>query len=131
MRMSILPVATLATLAACSPERGPGFGTVGEIHRVEALPVYRFLMNGDPGPADAIAASESRLRTAEFNLQVTVDGEVYLMRQMGLNDKNFVVVESVTPAESLPAVIGERSGCLVDALPLLSKDAAVYTLDCS
>lgn len=131
MKISILLIAALATLAACSPERGPGLGTVGAINRVDALPVYRFLMNGDPSPEDAIAASEARLRTAQFNQRVTVDNQVYFMRQMGLNDKNFVVVESAAPAASLPDEIRERSGCSVDPQPLLSNDAAVYTLDCS
>ena len=131
MKMLILLVVALATLAACSPKRGPGLGTVGAINRADALPVYRFLMNGDPSPADAIAASEARLRTAQFNLQVTADSQVYYMRQMGLNDKNFVVVESAAPTASLPDVIQDRSGCLVDPQPLLSNDAAVFTLDCS
>jgi len=131
MKKSILVITALATMSACSPERGPGLGPVGAINRVDALPVYRFLMDGDPSPADAIAASEARLRTAQFNLQVTVDSQNYFMRQMGLNDKNFVVVENSAPAEALTGVIKERSGCQVDPQPFLSQNAAVYTLDCS
>ena len=131
MQKAFLAIAAIAALTACSPAPGPGLGPVGAINRVEALPVYRFFMNGDPSPEDALAASEARIRTAQYNLRVIVDNQSYLMRQMGLNDENFVVVESAAPAEALVGVIRERSGCQVDPQPLLSQGAAIYTLDCT
>ena len=146
MKKAILTIFALSVLAACN-QQGVGLGTVGaggggvtppqstrtefEMGGVEAPPVYRFSVNGDPSPADAMAAGASVLRTADSNLQVTVESRTYFMRQIQLNGENFVVVEGAAPVASLPGVIKTRTGCLVNPQPLRSNDAAVFTLDCS
>lgn len=137
----------LGLLSACNQPRGVGLGPVGygggpgtgpqstraeyEMGGLEPLPLYRFSTNGAANPAGALTAGGSDLRTAEWNLTVVVESRTYLMRQIELNGENFVVAEGAAPLASLPSVIRARTGCLVETGPLRSKDAAVYTLDCS
>jgi hypothetical protein len=147
MKKAILFLAATTALAACDGPHGVGLGTVGaggggvtapqstqvefEMAGVESLPVYRFSTNGASTPADALIAGDGRLRGADANLPVTVESRTYYMRQVELDANNYVVSEGAAPVASLVGVIRARTGCLVDPQPLRSKDAAVYTLDCS
>ncbi|MGI9393191.1 MAG: hypothetical protein ACR2OY_00955 [Boseongicola sp.] len=147
MKKTILIVTTLAALTGCASERGVGLGTVGaggdgttapqstrtefEMTGVEPLPIYRFSTNGKATPADALNAGGNRLREEGANIQVTAESRTYYMRQVVLDANNYVVSEGAAPVASLTSVIRARTGCLVNPQPLRSKDAAVYTLDCS
>ncbi len=98
MNKTLACVAVLLVVAGCNQPRGVGLGTVGaggepanlpastrtefEMGGVESLPLYRFSMTGDPSPADAINAGNSRLRTESENLEVAVESSTYFMRQI-------------------------------------------------
>ena len=138
--------ATLA-LAACDRPQGVGFGPESyasnpgggpqaasvefEMAGLEPFPNYKFTTNGANSPADALTAGGgSTLRSADRNLSVVVESRTYLMRQVTLDDKVYVVAEGSGPVATLPTVIRARSGCLVDSNPLRSGDATIYTLNC-
>ncbi|MEK6216371.1 MAG: hypothetical protein N2B03_04040 [Boseongicola sp.] len=147
MKKAILFLVVTTALTACAQERGVGLGTVGaggggvtapqstrvefEMAGVEPLPIYRFSTNGAATPANALIAGGDRLRSADANLPVTAESRTYYMRHVELDANNYVVSEGAAPVASLAGVIRARTGCLVDPQPLRSKDAAVYTLDCS
>jgi hypothetical protein len=147
MKKVILFLAATTALAACGAPRGVGLGTVGaggggvtapqstrvefEMAGVEPLPIYRFSTNGASTPADALNVGGDRLRSEGANLPVTVESRTYYMRQVELDGNNYVVSEGAAPVASLTSVIRARTGCLVDPQPLRSKDAAIFTLDCS
>ncbi|MGI9388734.1 MAG: hypothetical protein ACR2O1_01650 [Boseongicola sp.] len=147
MKNAILFLAAITVLVACASGGGVGLGTVGaggggvtapqstrteiEMTGVDPLPIYRFSTNGKATPADALNVGGNRLRTEDANLPVTAESRTYYMRQVVLDDNNYVVSEGAAPVASLTSVIRARTGCLVNPQPLRSKDAAVYTLDCS
>ena len=136
----------LLGLAACgAEERGVGFGPMGSepgtlpqgtsaaysLDGVEPLPIYAGTIPGEATPGEALIFRTSELREPSKNLIVTVESRTYGMRQIELNGENYAVVEGAAPVASLPTVLRARTGCLVDASPLRSEDAAVFTLDCT
>lgn len=145
-RICGVAILAITALAGCEQDRGVGLGPVGaggdltapqpsratfEMTGLTPLPVYRFAAGGPVNPASAITVGGSRLRGANSNLAVAIGERTYLMRQVEIGDAVFVVAEGARPVDSLPRDIRTRTGCLVATPPLMSDDAAVYTLDCS
>jgi len=143
--MKIRALAAFLVVAGCGGG-GVGFGPVGyggpgaapqstearvSLAGLDPFPVYTYSTNGDNSPAAAAVVGGSVLRTASANLEVTVDGQAYRMRQVQLDDNVYVVGEGGQPGASMPAMIKARAGCLVEEPPLVSKQAFVYTLNCS
>lgn len=138
-------LSAVLALAACSNDKGVGFGPMGgepgvlpqgtsaefSMDGLEPLPLYRGTIAGAPSPAEALSYRNTELREPAANLAVTVESRTYGMRQIELNGANYAIAEGAAPVASLPTVIRARTGCLVDSNPLRSEDASVYTLDCT
>lgn len=142
LKLSWIPVAL--ALSACGGGQGVGLGPVGYggpatlpastrtevvMEGLTPLPVYRY--GGAATPANAATVGGSALRQPDANLAVEVDGSTYLMRQIEIGGKIFVVAEGAVPVGGLPSAIKARTGCLVAPSPLRSKTSTIYTLDCS
>lgn len=148
-KLGLAALAALA-LAGCEQERGVGFGPIGgdgpEVPAAEVIdlslpgvrPIPLYAVATGTGPEAAVAYGGGTLSMPQSNLDLTIDGQTYLLRQVAVGRENYVVVEgAVAPAAQIPVEIRRRTGCLLTGVPTIVRRAAggpgvvVYRLDCS